>query len=106
MRALSEGDLSFEHLQAELARIDLLIRREIRRCQLAGQDPSDSFRGLCVSDVQASALLQRPFGTSWGQLAVFEEGEAQAFAEAERRATHLSHSIAQAAHQQGQAPRL
>jgi len=42
----TESDSGFECLQAELARIDLLIHREIACRQRAGQDPSDAFRGL------------------------------------------------------------
>ena len=62
-------NLSLAHLQAELARIDVLIQREVRRWQLAGQDPNDTFRGLRVSDDEALGLLERPFGASWGQMA-------------------------------------
>jgi SpoVK/Ycf46/Vps4 family AAA+-type ATPase len=62
-------NLSLAHLEAELARIDVLIQREVRRWQLAGQDPSDTFRGLRVSDDEALGLLERPFGASWGATA-------------------------------------
>ncbi len=41
-------DLSFQHLLAELARIDVLIMRQVRLWQSAGQDPNDAFsRALC-----------------------------------------------------------
>jgi hypothetical protein len=73
-------DLSLAHLQAELARIDVLIQREVRRWQLAGQDPNDTFRGLRVSDDEAVGLLNRPFGASWGATA--ELGSEQAAFEA------------------------
>ena len=66
MGAPREPDLSLVHLEAELARIDVLIRREVRRWQLAGQDPGDAFRGLYVSDAEADMLVARPFGASWG----------------------------------------
>lgn len=59
-------DLSLEHLQVELGRIDLLVRQEVRRWQLAGQDPNDNFRGLYMTDEQVNATLNRPFGTNWG----------------------------------------
>ena len=35
--------------------------------QLAGQDPTDAFRGLKVTDQEVQGLLDRPFGASWGQ---------------------------------------
>ena len=77
--SVEPGDLNFAHVQAELARIDVLIRREVRRWQRAGQDPTDAFRGLYVSDAGAEALLARPFATSWGQAIAAEPAEAQAF---------------------------
>ena len=52
-----ETRASLQHLQAELARIDLLIQREILRWQLAGQDPGDGFRGLHISGEEACRLL-------------------------------------------------
>ncbi len=57
------------HLEAELARIDILLDREVQRWKLAGQDANDAFRGLYVSDAEAERLLQLPLGTSWGQSA-------------------------------------
>ena len=86
MCALNKPDLSLRHLEAELARIDVLIRREVRRWQLAGQDPGDAFRGLYVSDAEADMLVVRPFGSSWGQTVTLQPDEAQAYADAQRRA--------------------
>ncbi len=74
------SELSLAHLQAELARLDVLIRRDVRRWQLAGQDPADAFRGLYVSDQQAEALLSRPLATTWGQGISLPADEEQAFA--------------------------
>jgi SpoVK/Ycf46/Vps4 family AAA+-type ATPase len=93
-------------LQAELARIDVLLRREIRRWRLAGQDPTDAFRGLYVSDAQADALLARPFGTNWGQTVALEPEEAQAFAKAQAQAARQVQSLAETARCQGHTPRL
>ena len=53
-------DSSLAYLQAELALIDVLLRRAVMRWQQAGQDPADAFRGLYVSDEGAGALLARP----------------------------------------------
>jgi AAA+ superfamily predicted ATPase len=75
-------DLSLEHLQAELIRIDVLIHREVRRWQLAGQDQNDAFRGQYVSDAEATALLQRPFAVSWGQTVTLASKEQQAYSRA------------------------
>ncbi|MBI1881073.1 MAG: ATP-binding protein, partial [Chloroflexi bacterium] len=99
-------DLDLEYLQAELARVDLLIQREIRQWQLAGQDPADTFRGLYISDAEANALLARPLGWTWGQIATLETAEAQAFASAQTEATRRVQLIKEAAHQRGYAPRL
>ena len=106
MRSRTKNDLSLDHLQAELARIDVLIHREVRRWQLAGQDPTDNFRGLYVSDVEAKGLLRRPFGASWGQTVALEPEEAQAFADAYAQAAHRAQSLAEEAQGQGQTPRL
>ena len=49
-----------EHLYAELARLDLLIQRQIWRWRQTGQSQSptgDEFRGLYVSEAQVDAIL-------------------------------------------------
>ncbi len=99
-------DLNLRHLQAELARIDTLLRREVRRWQLAGQDPSESFRGLYISDAQADALLARPFAGSWGQTVALPPEEEQAFASAEAEAVRHLQALIQAAQDQDVVPRL
>ncbi|HUT18222.1 MAG TPA: hypothetical protein VM366_03605, partial [Anaerolineae bacterium] len=68
-RRPAEVDPDLAYLQAELARIDVAIRRQVRQWQLAGQDLTDAFRGLYTSDEQAEALLAQPFGGNWGALA-------------------------------------
>ena len=60
---IPESDLNFQHLQAELARIDLLIRRQAHLWYLASQDPADVYRGLYVSDAEASLSLA--FRRNW-----------------------------------------
>ena len=79
------SDLAY--LQAEFSRIDVLIRREVRRWVLAGQDPNDDYRGLYVSQVEVEQLLERPFGVSWGQLIDLPPDEEQAFTQALAQAT-------------------
>ena len=78
-------DLSLRHIQAELARIDIIVQRAVRRWQLAGQDTADAFRGLYVSDAEAAYLLQRQFGSNWGQTALLPEDEEHAFQQAEQQ---------------------
>ncbi|MBN2393304.1 MAG: ATP-binding protein [Anaerolineae bacterium] len=75
------NDLSLQYLQVELARVELLVRRDVLRWQLAGQDTDDEFRGLHLSNAQINALLDRPLGTSWGQLVKLAPEEAQVFAD-------------------------
>jgi hypothetical protein len=99
-------DLSLWHLEAELARIDVRLRREVRRWQLANQDPTDAFRGMYVSDEQADALLDRPLGMSWGQIVAFKAVEAESWAEAERLAAHQATALAETGRRRGEAVRL
>jgi SpoVK/Ycf46/Vps4 family AAA+-type ATPase len=97
-----ETELSLRHLQAELARIDVLLHREVRRWQLAGQDATDGFRGLYVTDAEADALLARSLGTTWGQTAILDPLEEQAYANAQAEAAQQAQVIAETAHRQGQ----
>lgn len=99
-------DGSFEHLQAELSRIDVGIRRAVRRWQAAGQDAGDEFRGLYVSDHEADALLSRPFGTSWGDLSPLGAEEESAFAELTSQAAGVAQAIAARAAAAGEPVRL
>ena len=100
------ADLCLWHLQAELARIDVLLQREVRRWQLAGQDAEDGFRGLYVPDVEVHALLARPLGATWGQMAALDPAEEQAFGEAWESAVGQAEALAEAAAQQGDLLRL
>jgi hypothetical protein len=87
--ALSELDLSLGHLQAELERVDALIRLAVARWQQAGRDPYDAFRGLVVSDEEASQLSALPFGMGWGDLTQDDE-MARAAIERQMQATRQS----------------
>ncbi len=102
----TETDLNLKHLEAELVRIDVLIHCEVRRWQLAGQDPTDAFRGQYVSDDEARALLSRPFGTSWGQTSALTPQEKQGYAAVLKDADNLARSVIEAAQHQGQMLRL
>lgn len=72
-------DANLKCLLAELARLDVRLRQAVVRWQRAGQDPSDAFRGLYVSDEQAANLLERPLGTNWGETALLSSEEAREF---------------------------
>ncbi len=99
-------DLSLAHLQAELSRLDLLIQRQVRRWQLAGQDPADAFRGLHLSEAEAEALLARPFGHNWGETISLPPAEVQVWAELEAAAGQQVEQLVQVACQQKQSLRL
>ena len=104
--AADETKMSLQHLQAELARIELLVRREVLRWQLAGQDPGDGFRGLHISAEEASQLFDRPFGASWGQTVDLPAGGAQAFTAAQSEAEQRLQAAVEQAGRLGQTPRL
>ena len=93
-------------LQAELARLDVLLKREIRKWQRAGQDPQDAFRGLYVSDHEVSELLDRPFATNWGNVADPDPEEAAIFSAAYARAEDQASLAADQLRETGVEPRL
>ncbi len=102
----ASDDLNLHYLHAELQRIGALVQREVRRWQLAGQDPTDDFRGLYLSDAQAVALSERPVATSWGQTVALPPDEARAFADAVRVAEEHARRVEQKAKRLGQRLRL
>lgn len=102
--SITESPLHNEYLQVELARIDLLLQREVQRWKAAGQDPADQFRGLYVSDNQIEALQGRPFASSWSQALppTADMGETQALADLNQK----SRQILETSKQNGFMPRL
>jgi ATP-dependent 26S proteasome regulatory subunit len=104
--ANTNASLGLEHLEAELARIDALIGREVRRWQRAGQDPTDALRGLYISDTEANTLAKQPLATGRGQTVDLEPGEAQDVALAQAQAERQVQSILKMARDQGQVLRL
>ncbi len=101
-----DESLSFQHLQSELQRIDLLIRREVRRWEIAGQDPEDKFRGLYLPQQQAAALANRPFGESWGHTVALPQAEAAAFTVAMTETLQQTRTLSAQAQAQGRTLRL
>ncbi len=100
-----QSQRSRQYLQAELARIDILIQREVRRWQLAGQNIDDNFRGLYVTDGDTNALLQRPFATSWGQT-VPPDAEDERILSLLAQVEKQNQALLQDLHRQGDPPRL
>jgi len=102
----SADNLCIRHLQVELARIDIHIKREIYRWQLAGQEPSDNFRGLYVSDQQAIDMMDRPICTNWGYSGIFKSENIQSFEESLTQANLNAKAIANTLYSQGHKPQL
>jgi hypothetical protein len=98
--------ISWQHLQAELARIDLLIQQQVWLWTSAGQDPADKFRGLKISPEEAKALLQLPFSSNWGQAARTDPGQRRRFEAAVAAAALQAEALAAQAAQQGRPTRL
>lgn len=96
-------DLSTRHLFTSLARLDLLLRRQVERWRASGQDPADAFRGLYVSDEEAQSLLERPFAGSWGDFS--PSGNAD-FAEALAALKNQVEALSNSASAQGRPARL
>ena len=67
----------FDHLHAELHRLDLLLHREILRLRATYQLSLDEFRGLYVSDAQVDELVTQATGGK-GSLNVASELTQQA----------------------------
>ena len=103
---LSDLDLNMQHLQAELTRIDVLIQHQVRRWQIAGQDPNDVFRGLYLSDLDAERLAYRPLGTTWGHTVALDPAEEQAFALVEAEAVAEVQRVIDSAQKEGRSLRL
>jgi AAA+ superfamily predicted ATPase len=99
-------DPSLQHLQAEMSRLDAILRRASRRAQVAGQDPSDDLRGLRISDAEAGALARRPFGAHWAQTATLDPAEEQVFVRDEAAAQKAAEQAVASARQSGAALRL
>ncbi len=90
-------NLNLQYTENEIARLDVILHREVRRWRLAGQNPGDQLRGLYVSNEYADALLARPFASSWGQSVQLEPKEAARFDAEYARAVQRSAELVQAA---------
>src|SRR6266508_4923849 len=101
-----EQNINLFHLLAELSRIDVLLRRQVFRWQLAGQNPKDDFRGLYVSDGEAQALLKRPVTNNWGDAASLDPQQERFFAEQQVQAAQRTQQLSEQAQRAGIRPRL
>lgn len=103
MRADPDEDTrtSLEYLQAQLARLDVAIRRELWRWQLAGQDPRDAYRGLYLSDGDAHSLARQAPFLNWGQAAEPDPAGLAAFENEEKQAREQVERLAQKAAEKG-----
>ncbi|MEZ4660500.1 MAG: hypothetical protein R2911_23330, partial [Caldilineaceae bacterium] len=100
------SQLHWRHLCAEFTRIDVQIRREVRRWVLAGQDPNDDYRGMYITQEEAQMLLERPFGVSWGQWIELPAEEEAVFLQQHTQAKAEAKAAVQALAAQGETPRL
>jgi hypothetical protein len=95
-----------EYLKTSLAWLDVLLEREVRRWQLAGQDPADRFRGLRVTEVEVQGLLALGPGARWGSAVLLSAEEAAQFEDRLAAANQAVQAAGQAAAAQGFTPRL
>jgi hypothetical protein len=101
-----ESEINLQYVQAELIRIDVSIRRAVYGWQAAGQDPKDIFRGLAISDAEASQVASLPFGSSWGQAVLLPPAEELAFQNSLQEAGLQAERLLIAARERGIAVRL
>jgi len=74
-----EKILNTQYLHLQLLRIDLLIRKAVRRWELSGQDFSEKFRGLFLSEKNIQDILNRQIGGNWGTGIDLPTGEIEQF---------------------------
>lgn len=61
-----EMALNHQYLHLNLIRIDLLVRCAVRKWEISGQDFSEKFKGLFVTEKSIKDLLSKPIGGNWG----------------------------------------
>ena len=99
-------DLSFQHLQLEFTRLDILIHRQVQqqgRAMPAAEDGGNLLSLYHLSEAQAYELLQRPFGAGHAPL---DEDADQPYAEALAQAEERIAALVTHAEETGQRLRL
>ncbi|MCB8920850.1 MAG: ATP-binding protein [Ardenticatenaceae bacterium] len=99
-------DLSFQHLQLEFTRLDILIHRQVQqqgRSMPPAEDGSALLNLYHLSEAQAYELLQRPFGAGHSPL---DEDADQPYAEALAQAEEQIAALVTHADETGQRLRL
>jgi hypothetical protein len=85
MEVVNQGlEMEREYIKAVLAWLDVLLERQVAHWQLSGQNPTDRFRGLYVTDAEALKLIQRGVGSHWGSGAALTAEDEQRLKEAEQ----------------------
>ena len=74
-----EKSINTRYLHMQLIRIDLMIRKSVRCWELAGQDFSEKFRGLFITEKNIQDLLNRPIGGNWGVEVILPAQEDEQF---------------------------
>ena len=74
-----EKSINTRFLHMQLIRIDLMIRKSVRCWELAGQDFSEKFRGLFITEKNIQDLLNRPIGGNWGVEVILPAQEDEQF---------------------------
>ncbi len=99
-------ELQRKYLEAVLIWLNLLLERDVVRWQQAGQDPSDRFRGLRVSDADALALTRQAPGEHWGSQVKIPEAETRRLEAASKKANQTILSLEEEAQKLGISLRL
>ena len=95
-------DVSFRHLQLEFARLDIMLHRQIQRLQQNGA-ATTGLNSYHLSEEQAYALLQRPFGHS---LHLTDDETNDSYSQALAQTEEKIASLVTQAEQEGQPLRL
>lgn len=99
-------NLERSYVQAVLSWLDARLERDVRRWQIAGQDPGDRFRGLYVSDAKALELVRRGVGTQWGAGIELPEKETKQLEKQEADALECMQALEESVKASGETLRL
>jgi len=90
-------DINLRYIKAELKYIDILLQKQVRLWELAGQNREDAFRGLYISGEEVQDILEQPFGGNWGHKNKLNEQDVEYFLKAEKEAREEVQHISQLA---------